>query len=211
MTNTKPTNPTDCEFISILPQYQTKQHQLLQSLHKHLGLAETVGRSRVIVCEVSTMKTPSKDKENATQLRAIEDVVFSTEMATLDFEPTLQEETFLQLIGLDRFITRVTWDIINVSVIQEVISNLNLETMESVLNGRAFPIFPKDWRNKIRASFYIVTCIAKRESDTPKVRVAEIFPTFHKKMRTKAGTCRIADCTIYEAKRPLRFLTFSFY
>ena len=151
------------------------------------------------------MKTPSKDKGKATQLRDIEDVVFSTEMAALDFRPTLQEETLLQLVGLDRFITRVTWDIINTSVVQEVISNLNLDTMESVLNGRTFPIFPKDWRNKMRASFYIATFTTKREPDTPLVRAGEIFSTFKEKMRTKAATCRIADCTMYGAKRPLWF------
>ena len=67
-------------------------------------------------------------------------------MAALDFEPSREEETFLQLIGLDRFITRVTWEIINASVIQEVITNLDVETMESKLNGRTIQIFGKAWR-----------------------------------------------------------------
>ena len=77
-------------------------------------------------------------------MRAFENVVFSTEMATLDFKPTREEEIFLQLIGLDRFVTRVAWKIVNIPIIQEVITNLNLDTMESVLNGQPFPIFAKD-------------------------------------------------------------------
>ena len=65
-------------------------------------------------------------------------------MAALDFELTLQEDKFLQLMGFDRFITRITWYIINMSIVYEVISNLNFDTMKSVLNGRGFPIFHKD-------------------------------------------------------------------
>lgn len=77
-------------------------------------------------------------------MRAVEDVVFSTEMAALDFEPTREEETFMQLIGLYRFVTRMTWEIMNILVVQEVIANMDLNTMESVLNGQVFPIFLKD-------------------------------------------------------------------
>lgn len=36
----------------------------------------------------------------------------------------------MQLIGLDRFVTRGTWEIMNLAVVQEVISNLDLDTME---------------------------------------------------------------------------------
>ena len=39
-------------------------------------------------------------------MRVVEDVVFITKMTALDFESTREEETFLQLIGLDRFVTR---------------------------------------------------------------------------------------------------------
>jgi hypothetical protein len=174
---------------------------------KRLRITNTVPHILLIVRMQSciNMKPSNKEKGKAAQVRAIEDVVFSTEMATLDFEPTREEETFLQLIGLDRFITRVTWEIINIAVIQEVISNLNLETMESSLNGRVFPIFGKDWKNKMRAVFYISAFSAKREPGTRRVKEVDIFPNYNDKLRTKAGTCRIADCTIPEARRPLRF------
>jgi hypothetical protein len=52
--------------------------------------------------------------------RSIVEIVFSTEMVALDFEPNLVEEMFLQLIGLDRFVTEVTWEILNASIMQEV-------------------------------------------------------------------------------------------
>jgi hypothetical protein len=96
----------------------------------------------------------------------------------------------------------------NVSVVQEIITNLDLETMESTLNGQVFPIFTKDWRNKMRAVFYITTFSAKREPRTPKVRAVDIFPSHHERARNKAGSCKIAKCTILEAKRPVRFLNY---
>ena len=111
------------------------------------------------------------------QMRAVEHVVFSTEMAALDFEPTREEEIFLQLIGLDRFVTKVTWKIVNIPVIQEVITNLNLDTMEFVLNDQPLSIFPNDWKNKIRAIFNLTAFSARREPNTPKVKAADIFPT----------------------------------
>ena len=93
----------------------------------------------------------------------------------------------------------------NASVVQEVITNLNVDTMESVLNGRVFPIFSKGWRNKIKALFYITTFSAKREPGTPTIKEAKMFPSYNDKMRTKAGTCKISECTIQEARRPLKF------
>lgn len=179
------------------------KHSQYKKLHITNIVHHILLRERMQSC--INMKPSTKEKGKAAQVRAIEDVVFSTEMAALDFEPTREEETFLQLIGLDRFITRVTWEIINIAVIQEVISNLNLETMESSLNGRVFPIFGKDWKNKMRAVFYISAFSAKREPDTRRVKEVDVFPSYNEKVRTKAGTCRIADCTIPEAKRPLRF------
>lgn len=171
---------------------------------KDSKIAETVNhyRTKERMQSCINMKTPIKNKKKASQVRAIKDVIFSSEMAALDFEPTREDETFLQLIGLDRFVTRVTWKIINTSVFQEVISNLNLDTMGFTLNGQVFPIFTKDWRNKMKTIFYITKFLARRESCTPKVRAVEIIPNYHDKMRTKAGTCKIADYTIREARRP---------
>jgi hypothetical protein len=57
---------------------------------------------------VDTMKLTPKDKGKSVMTRSIQDITFSTEMVALDFEPNRQEETFLQLIGLDKFVTRVT-------------------------------------------------------------------------------------------------------
>lgn len=37
--------------------------------------------------------------------RSIKDITFNTDMAALDFELSRDEETFLQLIGLDMFVT----------------------------------------------------------------------------------------------------------
>jgi hypothetical protein len=95
-----------------------------------------------------TMGATAKEKGKSPMTRSVENIVFCTEMAALDFEPSREEETFLQLIGLDRFITRVTWEILNVQVIQEVIANLDTDTMETKLNGRVIPIFGKGWRQK---------------------------------------------------------------
>lgn len=57
----------------------------------------------------------------------------------------------------------------------------------------------------MRAVFYLTTFSATREHGTPKVRAANIFPNYADKVKTRAGTCKIVDCTIQEAKRPLRF------
>lgn len=151
------------------------------------------------------MRTSSKEKRKTSQLRAVEDVVFSTKMTSLDFEPTREEETFLQLIGLDKFVTKVTWKIMNTSVVEEVIANLNLDTIESTLNVRGFYIFSKDWKNKMRAIINITIFPAKREPCTPKVKTVKIFSSYHDKMRTKAETYKITNCTILEARRHLRF------
>ena len=151
------------------------------------------------------MGATSREKGKSAMTRSVDDIVFSTKMSALDFEPSRQEETFLQLIGLDRFVTRVTWEMLNIPVVREVITNLNLHTMESVLNGQVFPIFSKDWRNQMRVVFYLTTFSAKREPGTPKVAAADIFPNFGERAKSKAGTCKVAECTIPEAKRPLRF------
>ena len=70
-----------------------------------------------------SMGVTAKEKGKYSMARSVEDIVFSTEMGALDYEPTREEETFLQLIGLDRFVTRVSWEILNTSVMQEVIEN----------------------------------------------------------------------------------------
>jgi hypothetical protein len=146
-----------------------------------------------------------KEKGKAAMARSIADITFSTDMGALDYEPSREEETFLQLIGLDRFITRVTWEIMNTRVIQEVITNLNVDTMETRLNGHKIPIFSKGWRQTMKAVFFLNTFIAKREPGTPRVHASDIFPNIKEKMKTKSGTCKINDRTIPEARRPLKF------
>ena len=131
------------------------------------------------------MGATSREKGKLAMTRSVDDIVFSTEMSALDFEPSRQEETFLQLTGLDRFVTRVTWEMLNIPVVREVITNLNLHTMESVLNGQVFPIFSKDWRNQMGMVFYLTTFSAKREPGTPKVAATDIFPNFGKGRRAK--------------------------
>ena len=114
------------------------------------------------------MRATSREKGKLVMTRSVEDIVFSTEMAALDFEPSRAEETFLQLIGLDRFITKVTWEILNVQVIQEVIANLDTDTMETKLNGKVIPIFGKGWKQKMKGVFYLQSFAAKREPGTPR-------------------------------------------
>lgn len=55
-------------------------------------------------------------------------------MVALDFEPTREEETFLQLVGLDGLVVKVTWEILNNFMVQEVLNNLDLHTMGLSLN-----------------------------------------------------------------------------
>lgn len=57
----------------------------------------------------------------------------------------------------------------------------------------------------MRALFYIDTFLAKREPGTPRVHAADLFPNIKEKMRSKLGTCKINDCTIIEARKPLKF------
>lgn len=111
----------------------------------------------------------------------------------------------MQLIELNKFVTRVIWKILNISVVQDVITNLNLDTMKYVLNGQIFRIFTKDWKNKMRAVFYLTIFSARKEPNTPKVKAADIFLNFNDKVKSKVRTCKILECTILEARRPLRF------
>lgn len=73
------------------------------------------------------MRTLNMEKKKGSLRRAVEDVVFSIEMSTMDCEPSREEETFLQLIWLDRFITKVQWEILHIQVVQEVITNFNTD------------------------------------------------------------------------------------
>ena len=197
------TQTTDRTLTTERPRLFLKE---LPSLSSFLQpLREKFVKSLSELQESLAMRTPGKEKGKASQMRAVDDIVFSTEMSAMDFEPSRKEETFLQLIGLDRFVTRVTWEMLNVSVVREVITNLNLDTMESALNGQVFPLFSKDWRNRMRVVFYLTQFSAKREPGTPKVAAADIFPSFGEKTKSKAGACKVAECTIPEAKRPLRF------
>ena len=166
-----------------------------------------IGRSSVSIAILRgvEMKLTPKKKGKSVMTRSIDEIVFSTEMAALDFEPNREEETFLQLIGLNRFVTRVTWEILNEQVVREVIANLNIETMETKLNGQMIPVFSKGWRQKMKAVFYLNTFLAKREPGTPRVHAADIFPNIKDKMRSKLGTCKINDCTIPEVRKPLKF------
>ena len=151
------------------------------------------------------MGATMKEKGKAAMARSVEDIVLSTEMAAMDYEPTREEETFLQLIGLDRFITRVTWEILNVRVIQEVIANLDIDTMETRLNRKVIPIFPKEWRKKMKALFYLQSFTTKREPGTPRVKATDLFTNINDKMKNKFGSCRINYCTVPLARKPLKF------
>lgn len=73
------------------------------------------------------MRTLNMEKKKGSLRRAVEDVVFSIEMSTMDCEPSREEEIFLQLIWLDRFITKVQWEILHIQVVQEVITNFNTD------------------------------------------------------------------------------------
>lgn len=57
----------------------------------------------------------------------------------------------------------------------------------------------------MRTIFYLTPFSAKREPGTPKVNAADIFSNFSDKAKIKTGTCKVVECTIPEARRPLRF------
>ena len=95
MINTKGTTLTEWKLRVIVIHNPNLQQQVHHSIHKHFGAAETVNEFRVRLCNLSTMRTPSKEKGKASQMIAVDDIVFSTEMSALDFEPSRQEETFL--------------------------------------------------------------------------------------------------------------------
>lgn len=77
--------------------------------------------------------------------------------------------------------------------------------METKLNAQLIPVFGKEWRQKMKAVLYLNIFSAKRENGTPKVRVADLFPNTNDKMNHKADTCKIMECTIHEARKPLKF------
>lgn len=151
------------------------------------------------------MKLTPKEKGKNAMIRSVKKITFSTEMAELDYEPNRQEETFLQLIGLDRFVSRVSWEILNEQVVREVIANLDIETMKTKLNGRTIPIFGKAWRKTMMAVFYLNTFSAKWKPGTSKVKAVDLFPNINDKLKNKLSTSRIIECTIPEARKPLKF------
>ena len=116
-----------------------------------------------------------------------------------------------ECISENRFITWVTWEILNIQVFQEVITNLDTDTLKTTLNGQLIPIFGKEWQHKMRAVFYINIFLAKREPSTPRVHAADLLPNIKEKMRSKLGTCKINDCTILEARKPLKFFKSLFF
>ena len=59
------------------------------------------------------MKLTPKEKGKAAIIRSVNEITFSTEMAALNYEPNRHEKTFLQLIDLDMFVSRVSWEILN--------------------------------------------------------------------------------------------------
>jgi hypothetical protein len=129
--------------------FQTGQTQTIwphcQEQNQITRLAKKARITRKVKIDVN-MIIPAKEKGKATKKRPVEDVIFSVEMAALDFEPTREEDTFLQLIGLDRFVTPVTWEIVNISMEQDVITILDLDTMQYALNGQLFS--PRTGRTK---------------------------------------------------------------
>jgi hypothetical protein len=82
--------------------------------------------------------------------------------------------------------------------------------MGTRLNGNIIPVFGKGWRQKMRALFYLNTFLAKRKPCTPRIHAADIFPYIKDKMRSKLRTCKINDCTIPKARKPLNFSTIYF-
>lgn len=89
------------------------------------------------------MGATAKEKKKASMARSVENIVFSTKMGALDYESSREEETFSQFIGLDIFVTRVSWEILNPFVMQEVITNMEIENTQTILNDNIIPIFGK--------------------------------------------------------------------
>lgn len=85
----------------------------LFSKQVHLNFNHRQPRSKLLH---TTMRITAK-KGKCVMTRSVEDIVFSTEMSALDFQPSREEESLLQLIGLDRFITWVTSEILNIQVL----------------------------------------------------------------------------------------------
>lgn len=99
------------------------------------------------------MGLTAKEKRKAVMTRSTAYITFSINMAALDFEPSREEETFLRLIGLDRFVIIVTWEILNEQVVREVIDNLNIQSMETKVNEKTIHVFDKGWRQKMKVVF----------------------------------------------------------
>lgn len=89
------------------------------------------------------MGATAKEKKKSSMARSVENIVFNTKMGALDYESSREEETFLQLIGLDIFVTRVFWEILNPFIMQEVITNMEIENTQTILNDNIIPIFGK--------------------------------------------------------------------
>lgn len=83
-----------------------------------------------------------KGKQN--RQRAASVVEYRLEAGAVDYQFEMEEEILMQHIGLDRFLSVVSWDHNNPRVVAEVIEHLEGTTYESRLNGRVIKKFQED-------------------------------------------------------------------
>lgn len=110
-------------------------------------------------------------------------VEYRVEAGVVDYQFELKEEILMQKIGLDRFLSVVSWSHNHPGVVAEVIEHLEGTTYESCLNGRMIKIFQDDWRRQIQSMFYLTPYQRDVESlPVPeKVSLSTLFSSIEKK------------------------------
>lgn len=150
---------------------------------------------------MSTMKGKAK------RVRSASEITYQRELGVIKYKFSLEEETLVQQLGLDRFLSVVTWGVNNPEVMAEVVEGLEITTFETQLNGRKVNIFNMDWRVQMQSVFYLTphqrNMDAVNSSDPAGIQ--KLFPHL-KGMKRRPENLKISDCRLLEWKKPLRLL-----
>lgn len=141
------------------------------------------------------------------RVRTASDFVYQKELGTIKYKFSTEEEILIQQLGLDRFLTVVTWGVNSPEVMAQVVEELTVATFETQLNGKQVNIFQKDWKIQMQSMFYLT--LHQRDIDatnaTHKMSIQQLFPSL-KDAKKRPENLRISECKLSEWRKPLRLL-----
>lgn len=146
-------------------------------------------------------------KDKAKRVRSASQITYQKELGVIKYKFSIEEETLVQQLGLDRFLSVVTWGVNNPEVMAEVVEGLDMATFETQLNGSKVHIFNTDWRVQMQSIFYLTP--HQRNVDATdssnQVNIQKLFPNL-RGMKKRPENLKISECKLLEWRKPLRLL-----